>query len=293
MSKTIGILGGMGPLATADLFRKITCLTKASCDNDHIRVYIDSNARIPDRTAAIPLRRDEPRAGDDLCTAASGKPAARTASSCRATRRTISCRSFRRRPKRRSSACSPPRRRPVRRSSPGKTAAILGTKGTLATGLSTRARWRARAWRSYSAGRGGARHADAPHLRCGQGVEAARTGAGDVGSVCWTGCARAARTISSSDARSCPSWPIRCRWKARSSTRRRSWRRRPSVSAAAKRWKTEQYSDRTKRRAGRRRPPGVFALFTLHLCSVLKRSEKSIGNLLKYLNRILENLNKK
>ena len=46
MSKTIGILGGMGPLATADLFRKITCLTKASCDNDHIRVYIDSNARI-------------------------------------------------------------------------------------------------------------------------------------------------------------------------------------------------------------------------------------------------------
>ena len=53
MKKTIGILGGMGPLATADLFRKITLLTDASCDNDHIRVYIDSNARIPDRTAAI------------------------------------------------------------------------------------------------------------------------------------------------------------------------------------------------------------------------------------------------
>ena len=27
--KTIGILGGMGPLATADLFEKITLLTKA------------------------------------------------------------------------------------------------------------------------------------------------------------------------------------------------------------------------------------------------------------------------
>ena len=27
MEKTIGILGGMGPLATADLFRKITLLT--------------------------------------------------------------------------------------------------------------------------------------------------------------------------------------------------------------------------------------------------------------------------
>ena len=53
MKKTIGILGGMGPLATADLFRKITCLTKAGCDNDHIRVYIDSNSAIADRTAAI------------------------------------------------------------------------------------------------------------------------------------------------------------------------------------------------------------------------------------------------
>ena len=53
MKKSIGILGGMGPLATADLFRKIIVLTKASCDNDHIRVYIDSNSAIPDRTAAI------------------------------------------------------------------------------------------------------------------------------------------------------------------------------------------------------------------------------------------------
>ena len=51
--KTIGILGGMGPLATADLFEKIVLLTKAETDRDHIRVYIDSNANIPDRTAAI------------------------------------------------------------------------------------------------------------------------------------------------------------------------------------------------------------------------------------------------
>ena len=53
MKKTIGILGGMGPMATADLFRKITALTGAGRDNDHIRIYIDSNASIPDRTAAI------------------------------------------------------------------------------------------------------------------------------------------------------------------------------------------------------------------------------------------------
>lgn len=53
MRKTIGILGGMGPMATADLFRKIVAMTKADCDNDHIRIYIDDNSAIPDRTAAI------------------------------------------------------------------------------------------------------------------------------------------------------------------------------------------------------------------------------------------------
>ncbi len=53
MRKTIGILGGMGPLATADLFEKIVRHTKAARDGDHVRVYIDSNSAIPDRTAAI------------------------------------------------------------------------------------------------------------------------------------------------------------------------------------------------------------------------------------------------
>lgn len=51
--KTIGIIGGMGPLATADLFEKIILHTKAACDQDHLRVMIDSNSGIPDRTAAI------------------------------------------------------------------------------------------------------------------------------------------------------------------------------------------------------------------------------------------------
>ena len=51
--KIIGILGGMGPLATADLFRKIIDLTEASKDQEHVRVLIDSNTDIPDRTAAI------------------------------------------------------------------------------------------------------------------------------------------------------------------------------------------------------------------------------------------------
>ena len=58
--KTIGILGGMGPLATADLFQKITLLTEAATDRDHIRVYIDSNTNIPDRTAAILSGGEDP-----------------------------------------------------------------------------------------------------------------------------------------------------------------------------------------------------------------------------------------
>ena len=53
MKKTIGILGGMGPLATADLYRKLVLLTDAASDSEHIRVYIDSNTTIYDRTAAI------------------------------------------------------------------------------------------------------------------------------------------------------------------------------------------------------------------------------------------------
>lgn len=53
MKQSIGILGGMGPLATADLFAKIVNWTEAACDNDHVRVCIDSNSAIADRTAAI------------------------------------------------------------------------------------------------------------------------------------------------------------------------------------------------------------------------------------------------
>ncbi|MCI8464242.1 MAG: amino acid racemase [Lachnospiraceae bacterium] len=53
MKKTIGIVGGMGPLATSDLFRKIVEITDAASDQEHVRVCIDNNTEIPDRTAAI------------------------------------------------------------------------------------------------------------------------------------------------------------------------------------------------------------------------------------------------
>lgn len=72
MEKTIGILGGMGPLATADLFRKITLLTDAARDNDHIRVYIDSNARIPGPHGGHFVRRQRSRAGNGLGPALAG-----------------------------------------------------------------------------------------------------------------------------------------------------------------------------------------------------------------------------
>lgn len=51
--KTIGILGGMGPEATVDCFAKIIKNTPATKDQDHIRIVIDSNPKVPDRTAAI------------------------------------------------------------------------------------------------------------------------------------------------------------------------------------------------------------------------------------------------
>lgn len=50
---TIGIIGGMGPLATADLFQKIIQHTAASCDQEHLHILIDNNTAIPDRTAAL------------------------------------------------------------------------------------------------------------------------------------------------------------------------------------------------------------------------------------------------
>ena len=51
--KIIGILGGMGPEATLDLYGKIIQATPAAKDQDHLRVIIDSNPKIPDRTPAI------------------------------------------------------------------------------------------------------------------------------------------------------------------------------------------------------------------------------------------------
>jgi aspartate racemase len=58
--KIIGILGGMGPEATIDLYRKILKETKVKKDQDHLRILIDNNPKIPDRTLAIKKKGPSP-----------------------------------------------------------------------------------------------------------------------------------------------------------------------------------------------------------------------------------------
>ncbi len=50
---SIGILGGMGPEATVNCFTKLIQNTPAATDQDHLRVIIANNPKIPDRTQAI------------------------------------------------------------------------------------------------------------------------------------------------------------------------------------------------------------------------------------------------
>jgi len=58
--KIIGILGGMGPEATIDLFYKIIKFTPAEKDQDHLRIIIDNNPKIPDRTTTILGKGEDP-----------------------------------------------------------------------------------------------------------------------------------------------------------------------------------------------------------------------------------------
>ena len=60
MAKSIGILGGMGPMATCDLMGKIIRSTDAKNDQEHIHIYVDCNTNIPDRTAAILHQGEDP-----------------------------------------------------------------------------------------------------------------------------------------------------------------------------------------------------------------------------------------
>ena len=59
-NKTIGIIGGMGPLATVDLFKKIVEMTDSPADTEHLHILVDNNTNIPDRTQAILYHGTDP-----------------------------------------------------------------------------------------------------------------------------------------------------------------------------------------------------------------------------------------
>jgi len=46
----IGIIGGVGPLATVDFMEKVIRHTEATKDQDHIKMVVEHNPKIPDRT---------------------------------------------------------------------------------------------------------------------------------------------------------------------------------------------------------------------------------------------------
>jgi len=58
--KVVGVLGGMGPEATADFFQKLIRATPAKRDQEHLRILIDNNPHVPDRTAAIEGHGESP-----------------------------------------------------------------------------------------------------------------------------------------------------------------------------------------------------------------------------------------
>ena len=49
----VGVVGGVGPAATVDFLDKFVRATPASIDQEHIRVVVEQNPQIPDRTAHL------------------------------------------------------------------------------------------------------------------------------------------------------------------------------------------------------------------------------------------------
>jgi len=58
--KILGVIGGMGPLATTDFMQKLIKLTDAEKDSDHIHTIIDSCCNTPDRSSYILGHGEDP-----------------------------------------------------------------------------------------------------------------------------------------------------------------------------------------------------------------------------------------
>ena len=74
MSRTVGVLGGMGPAATLDFFARVLAGSGAARDSDHIRLIIDCNPNVPDRNIGPP--DGSPTTGSVLAEMARGLKAA-------------------------------------------------------------------------------------------------------------------------------------------------------------------------------------------------------------------------
>lgn len=57
--KILGVLGGMGPLATQLFYKMVIEKTNAKCDQEHLNMIILSHATMPDRTKEILEGRSE------------------------------------------------------------------------------------------------------------------------------------------------------------------------------------------------------------------------------------------
>jgi aspartate racemase len=58
--KRLGILGGMGPAASAEFVTRLVQQTSASCDQEHIPFVLWSNPQIPDRSTSMRNGDDKP-----------------------------------------------------------------------------------------------------------------------------------------------------------------------------------------------------------------------------------------
>lgn len=59
-ARVLGVLGGMGPLATVDFLRKLLEATPARNDQEHLPVVVSAIPQVPDRTAAFFGRGESP-----------------------------------------------------------------------------------------------------------------------------------------------------------------------------------------------------------------------------------------
>lgn len=74
MNKIVGVLGGMGPDATADFMSRVIRATPAEKDQDHLRMLVDNNPHVPNRQEALLRGGEDP--GPTLAAMARGLEAA-------------------------------------------------------------------------------------------------------------------------------------------------------------------------------------------------------------------------